>query len=144
MDLDKIKALLDYMGRSRVQEMRVTQDGTTVVIRNAPLHLPASMSLTMDSTNTAVSLDERMKEAAVETKTTVRAPASGIVHQAASPGAPALAEVGAQVEAGQGLCVLEAMKVFTTIPAPFAGVIKCVLFEDGAEVAAGDPLVEIA
>ncbi len=35
------------------------------------------------------------------------------------------------------------MKVFTTIPAPFAGAIKRVLFEDGAEVAAGDPLVEI-
>ncbi|MCZ7911428.1 acetyl-CoA carboxylase biotin carboxyl carrier protein subunit [Agrobacterium leguminum] len=143
MDLDKIKALLDYMGRSRVQEMRVTQDGTTVVIRNAPVHVPASMSSTMESTGTAVALDAGVKEAAVETKTIVRAPAPGIVHQAASPGAPALAQVGAQVEAGYGLCVLEAMKVFTTVPAPLSGAIKRVFFEDGAEVAAGDPLVEI-
>jgi len=144
MDLDKIKALLDYMGRSRVQEMRVTQDCTTVVIRNAPVHVPASMSPTTESTSTAVSLDEGFKIAAADTKTIVRAPAPGIVHQAASPGAPALAQIDAQVEAGQGLCVLEAMKVFTTIPAPIAGTIKRVLFEDGAEVAAGDPLVEIA
>jgi len=144
MDLDKIKALLDYMGRSRVQEMRVTQDGTTVVIRNAPLHAPASISSTKESTGTVVSLADGLKEAAVETKTIVRAPASGIVHQAASPGATALAQINAQVEVGQGLCVLEAMKVFTTIPAPFAGTIKRVLFEDGAEVAAGDPLVEIS
>ena len=144
MDLDKIKALLDYMGRSPVQEMRVTQDGTTVVIRNAPVRASASMSSTMESTDTAVALDESLKDSAVETKTIVRAPAPGIVHRAASPGAPALAQVGAQVEAGHGLCVLEAMKVFTTISAPFAGAIKRVLFEDGAEVAAGDPLVEIA
>lgn len=143
MDLDKIKALLDYMGRSRVQEMRVTQDGTTVVIRNTPLHVPASMSSTMGSTGTVVSREDGLKEEAVETKTIVRAPAPGIVHQAASPGAPALAQIDAQVELGQGLCVLEAMKVFTTIPAPFAGIIKRVFFEDGAEVAAGDPLVEI-
>jgi acetyl-CoA carboxylase biotin carboxyl carrier protein len=144
MDLDKIKALLDYMGRSRVQEMRVTRGGTTVIIRNAPVHPTTSLSSTMESTGNQVSSDEGFRKTTHETETIVRAPAAGIVHRAASPGAPALAQVGLGVEAGQGLCVLEAMKVFTTIPAPFAGTIKRVFFEDGAEVAAGDPLVEIA
>lgn len=69
MDLNKIKALLDYMGGSRVQEMRVTQDGTTVVIRNAPVHPPTSMSSTMASIGTAVSREAGSKEAAVETRT---------------------------------------------------------------------------
>ncbi len=85
MDLDKIKALLDYMGRSRVQEMRVTQDGTTVVIRNAPLRASATMCSPTKSSSTATCLDNDPKNTVVETKTIVRAPAPGIVHQAARP-----------------------------------------------------------
>lgn len=50
---------------------------------------------------------------------------------------------GEPVEVGQALCIVEAMKVFTTISAPFGGIVKRVFFEDGQEVAFGDPLVEI-
>ncbi|UJW74220.1 acetyl-CoA carboxylase biotin carboxyl carrier protein [Rhizobium sp. SL42] len=141
MDLDKIKALLEYVGRSRVAEMRVTQDGTTVVIRNAPAS--AGGSLAAAERDAASGASDHLVTA-FEQKGLVRAPVSGIVHNAASPGAPALAQVGDRVEAGQGLCILEAMKVFTTVPAPADGVIMRVLFQDGQEVAAGDPLVEIA
>jgi acetyl-CoA carboxylase biotin carboxyl carrier protein len=35
------------------------------------------------------------------------------------------------------------MKVFTTVSAPVAGVIKRLFFEDGQEVGFGDPLAEI-
>lgn len=138
MDLQKIKTLLDYVGRSKVAELTVTQDGTTVVIRNAPggeaaSAVPAARSVNSEATPAAASSGQ----------TVLRSPVAGVVHQSSNPGAAPLVKTGDRVEAGQGLCVLEAMKVFTTVPSPVSGVIGRILFEDGADVEAGQPLVEI-
>lgn len=142
MDLDKIKTLLDYMGRSRVTELRVTQDGTTVVIRNSP-RIESEAVTSDNGLGTGLPRFDDGHSNSGESGTVVRAPTSGIVHAAASPGAAPLATLNGPVELGQGLCVLEAMKVFTTVPAPIAGTLARLLFEDGQEVSAGDPLLEI-
>lgn len=51
----------------------------------------------------------------------VRAPMVGTFFRAPSPDAPPFVEVGSLVEAGQPLCVIEVMKLFTTIFAEQAG-----------------------
>ena len=67
----------------------------------------------------------------------VRAPMPGLVLRV-------LAEVGEAVEAGQGLVVLEAMKMENELKAPAAGVVQAVHGVAGAAVAKGDLLVELA
>jgi biotin carboxyl carrier protein len=47
---------------------------------------------------------------------------------------------GQVVTVGQPLCIIEAMKVFSTIEAEVAGTIAEILVVQGAEVAAGQPL----
>lgn len=142
MDLQKIKTLLDFVGRSRVSELTVSDADTTVVIRNPAREAAAKVDIPTPeggelSTVKPASLDDQPPTQLV------RASTSGIVHQSNSPGAAPIVVVGDQVEVGQALCIVEAMKVFTTVSAPFAGVVKRVFFDDGQEVAFGDPLVEI-
>lgn len=133
MDLQKIKTLLDYVGHSNISELTVTQSGTTVTIRREEKGAaPAATAVPAQA------------EAAPGGQTVVRSPVSGVVHQSNNPGAPPLVRAGDRVEAGQGLCVLEAMKVFTTVAAPVSGVVGRILFSDGEEVSSGQPLVEIA
>ena len=55
-----------------------------------------------------------------------------------------LVVVGQQVSAGDGLVVLEAMKMEQTLRASTAGVVEAVLVKPGDVVAPGDTLVEIA
>jgi biotin carboxyl carrier protein len=50
---------------------------------------------------------------------------------------------GDQVEAGQVLVVLEAMKMENTVPAPAAGRVAKVMVEAGRQVQRGDTLVEL-
>ena len=50
---------------------------------------------------------------------------------------------GASVEAAQTLCLIEAMKVFTAIAAPRAGVVEAILAEAGEEVEAGQALFRL-
>lgn len=54
-----------------------------------------------------------------------------------------LVEEGEEVEAGQGLVVLEAMKMENEIQAEHAGTVERILVEPGQAVEGGDPLFEI-
>ena len=59
-----------------------------------------------------------------------------------SPGKPPLAADGAQVKAGDAVCVVEAMKLFNPIKAPAAGKITF-LVEHGKAVTKGQVLATI-
>ncbi|GCA49398.1 biotin carboxyl carrier protein of acetyl-CoA carboxylase [Sinorhizobium sp. KGO-5] len=142
MDLQKIKTLLDFVGRSRVSELTVSDAGTTVVIRkSSPVAVAGSEPHAEESQVFAPpELNDEVQEPDVRI---VRAATMGVLHQAQSPGAAPLIALGDRVEPGQALCIIEAMKVFTTINAPIGGTVKRIFFEDGQEVGFGDPLVEI-
>ncbi len=51
----------------------------------------------------------------------VRSPMVGTFYRAPSPGAPNFVEVGSTVKKGDPLCIIEVMKLFTTIQAEFSG-----------------------
>ena len=68
---------------------------------------------------------------------------AAIVYLSPAPGAPALAPVGAFVEVGATVCVIEAMKVFNEVRAERAGMVEAVLVQSGDEVDAGQPLFRI-
>ena len=70
----------------------------------------------------------------------VTAPLAGLCQLSTAPGAAPFAVTGSPVTAGQTLCLIEAMKVMTSVTAPEAGVIEAVLVSDGAMVEAGTPL----
>ena len=59
------------------------------------------------------------------------------------PSAKAFVEVGSQVEAGDKLLLVEAMKTFNDIVAPRAGTVTAILVEDGQPVEYGEPLLVI-
>jgi biotin carboxyl carrier protein len=54
-----------------------------------------------------------------------------------------LVDVGAQVEAGAGIVVVEAMKMQNEMKSPKAGVVTALNAEAGSTVNAGDVLAEI-
>ena len=68
------------------------------------------------------------------------APNLGTFYRAPKPGAAAYVEIGGRVAAGDEICLIEVMKLFTGVRAEVAGTIVAVLAEDGAMVEAGQPL----
>ena len=71
----------------------------------------------------------------------VTSPMVGTVYMQAEPGAPAFITVGATVNAGDTLLIVEAMKTMNHIPAPQSGTVKRILVGDGDAVEFGAPLV---
>lgn len=75
--------------------------------------------------------------------TLVTAPLVGTFYAAPSPDQAPFVKVGDRVELGQTLCVLEAMKMMSEVPAPCAGTISEVLAQDGDFAPFDTPLFRI-
>jgi acetyl-CoA carboxylase biotin carboxyl carrier protein len=67
----------------------------------------------------------------------------GTAYRAPEPGGKSFVEVGSVVEAGAPLLIIEAMKTMNQIPAPRAGTVVQILFEDAQPVEFGEPLLII-
>jgi acetyl-CoA carboxylase biotin carboxyl carrier protein len=73
----------------------------------------------------------------------VRSPMVGTFYNAPSPDAPPFVEEGQAVQAGDVLCIVEAMKMMNQIEADKSGTIKAVLVENGEPVEFDQPLFSI-
>ena len=74
--------------------------------------------------------------------TPVLAPLNGTFYRSDAPGKPPLAADGAQVKAGDAVCVVEAMKLFNPIKASASGRITF-LAKHGAQVVKGDVVAAV-
>jgi len=70
----------------------------------------------------------------------VRSPMVGTFYASASPDSPAFTEVGKHVNAGDTLCIIEAMKMMNQIEADKSGVIKEILAQNEDAIEFDQPL----
>jgi acetyl-CoA carboxylase biotin carboxyl carrier protein len=73
----------------------------------------------------------------------VKSPIVGTFYESPSPGSPAFVKVGDQVENGQVLCIIEAMKLMNEIECDAAGEIVKRFVQSGQPVEYGQPLFAI-
>lgn len=72
--------------------------------------------------------------------TPVKAPIVGTFYAASSPDAPAFVKVGDAVQAGQVLCIIEAMKLMNEIEAEIGGTVREILVKNAEPVEYGQTL----
>lgn len=127
MDVERLQKIIDWMRHSPLQELHIADgDFRTRLVRGGPaeiIPIPAA--------------------AQPVSGTEITSPSYGIVHLSPAPNADPFVKVGSQVEAGQTLCVIEAMKVFSPIEADKAGTVSAILVAAGAEVSAGQPIFRL-
>ena len=73
----------------------------------------------------------------------LRAPNLGTFYRSPKPGDPPYVEVGQEVAAGAEICLLEVMKLFTTVVARVGGVVREICVADGGMVERDQPLILI-
>lgn len=150
VDLPKIEQLVDLVARSSIAELELTQDGTRIRILKRPDQGASQISAPPASSGNsqAPALDRRDSPApdapaSAITDIVVPAPMHGVFYRAAAPDEPPLVKVGARIEAGQKICIIEAMKTFIGVAAETSGTVLAILAENGEEIEAGQPLFRI-
>ncbi len=160
MDIRKIKKLIELLEESGVAEIEIKEGEESVRIarQSAPgahpaaatpvvTHSPpaAARASAAGSTRSAASPGAPAEEAAAGPvagagEHVVTAPMVGTYYNAPSPGAKPFVEIGEEIQAGQVLCVIEAMKMMNQIESEIAGRIRAVLLNNGEPVEFGQPL----
>jgi acetyl-CoA carboxylase biotin carboxyl carrier protein len=144
-DLSEIEVLREY-GTDDSLNVRVSRTASAAMVPAAPIvqqvatptpHAPAAAAAATESNNTTDASDPASHPGAVT------CPMVGTIYMQAEPGAPAFISTGAQINEGDTLMIVEAMKTMNHIPAPKSGTIKRIFVEDGAAVEFGTPLVII-
>ena len=151
MDLRKLKKLIDLVEASGIAELEITEGEEKVriakSIAGAPMmmaHAPQMMHAAAPAAVPAPPVAAAPAEDAVPEGHIVRSPMVGTFYRAPSPGSKTFAEVGQSVNAGDTLCIIEAMKLLNEIESDQSGVIKAILVENGQPVEYGEPLFVIA
>jgi len=73
----------------------------------------------------------------------VRAPMAGIFYRSSAPDSPAFVEEGDEVQQGETVALIEAMKLYNDVEAPCVGRIEKILAADASRVAADQDLMLI-
>jgi len=73
----------------------------------------------------------------------IESPMVGTYYASSSPDSPPYVSVGTAVRVDSTVCVIEAMKVFTDIPAGISGTVSEVLVKNGQPVEFGQPLFRV-
>jgi len=146
MDTRKIKALIALLEESDVTEIEIHEGEESVRISRHKQVVSAPVAAVMPAAAAPVAAAPVAAEAAAPAKHSgheVTAPMVGTFYRSSSPGAKPFAEVGQQVNEGDTLCIIEAMKMLNQIESDKAGKISAILVENGQPIEYGQPLFVI-
>ncbi len=153
MDIRKIKKLIELLEESNIEELEIREGeesvrisrGSKVVAAPAPTYMaPPPMPVAPAAAPAPAPAPAAEATPAADLGRTVRSPMVGTFYRSPNPGAASFVEVGSKVNAGDVICIVEAMKMMNQIEADKSGVIEAILVEDGEPVEFDQPLVTIA
>ena len=144
MELESIYALMERFERSSISGLELEQNGTrlklekAVAVAAAPAVVAAAVAAPAPAAAPAAGQPAQAEEGEY-----IKAPLVGTFYTAAGPDAAPFVQVGDKVQKGQTVCILEAMKAMSEIPAPMDCVIEEVLLDNGSLAAFDAPLFRV-
>ena len=151
--LEEIARLLALLEAYGLDEIVLEEEGRSLRIRAARQERAAGPMAVSSAAPTLAAPKARRRTAAAapgapspETglpagQVALSSPMMGMFYRADKPGAPPLVDEGDRIAVGQTIGVIEAMKVFSEIPAEHAGTVIAILARDGQLVQAGEPIM---
>ena len=154
MDFKQIQELIKMINKSNIGELTIEQKDFRVTIKQKEEHItqvvsaapvqaaPVQMAVQQPAaTQPAVAADKpKADEAIASNLVTIKSPMIGTFYRKSSPDKPNLAEVGSDINTGQVVCIIEAMKLFNEIESEVKGRIVKVLVDDASPVEYDQPL----
>jgi len=156
VDLVEVERILDFMQKHGLEEFEYERNGLRIRMRKPSSVMPGTFRAIPNSEivvataagqaqgNASPTVKEAPPEQEIsEDLHVVKSPIVGTFYASSSPGAEAFVTVGAHVEVGQVLCIIEAMKLMNEIESDVAGEVARVFVENGHPVEYGEPLFGI-
>lgn len=152
-EIEQIEQLLRFMTEHNLEEfeysrgdlrLRLKKPAVGVAIGSSrPAAMPEIIIPSAVPAAAAAAAPQTSEPRASEDLHLIKSPIVGTFYGSPSPGAEAFVKVGAYVEAGQTLCIVEAMKLMNEIESDASGEVIRIFAENGQPVEYGQPLFGI-
>jgi len=138
-----VAEILKIIDASDCEEVSLDIEGVRLVVRRGenasvgqgnPQSLPTDTSPNTKPVASAPEIIKKTEAPINDGNIAVRAPMVGTAYRRPSPDEDSFVEVGSRVEKGSPLCLIEVMKLFTTIEAPQEGTIAAIHMDDATLV----------
>lgn len=155
MDKKEIQNLIKFVAKSGVAEVKLKTDEFAISIKNVPEQIVTSVPqqvvqaapvaqqvapIAAQPGATQVA-PEKTEEAQDEANyVSVKSPMIGTFYRKPGPGKDVFVNVGDNIEVGDTVCIIEAMKLFNEIESEVAGKVVKILVDDSSPVEYDQPL----
>lgn len=136
MDIRKIKKLIEMLQESDLMEIEVKEGEESVRIMRGGQSLSGANQTLVSAGSNNISLDSTPAtlKAPEESGSSIKSPIVGTFYRKPAPDKPSFVEIGDRVEAGDVVCIIEAMKMMNEIKSEFTGTVTAIKVEDGEPV----------
>ena len=149
MDIRKVKKLMELLEQSGMAEIEIKEGEESVKISrfgNAPLMTPAVYPQPAPAIVTPSNVKTTTMAAdkdSVVSGNLISSPMVGTYYSAPSPSAKPFVTVGQDVNKGDTVAIIEAMKIMNQIETDHSGTVVEILVKDGEAVEFGQALIAI-
>ena len=155
LDHNQLRELIALLGDSDIQELKLEGDDFRLELRrNLPTSqpqvvmqaAPAALAAPLPAAAPAAAAPSVAPPAAPAARgdlVEITAPMVATFYRAPAPGEPAFVELGARINVGQTICILEAMKLMNELEAEVSGEVVEILVENGTPVEFGQVLMRV-
>ena len=137
-----VTELLQRLAAEDVQQLEIRRGGLRVKVskNGAPAAVAAQPAAAPASGGVTVTGPDQQAKGDLPT---VNAPLTGVFYRSPTPQAPPFVQIGAVVNKGDVIALIEAMKLFNEIRSTAGGKVKRIFSENGQLVRAHQPLLEL-
>lgn len=153
VEFGQLEKLLDFMASHGLEEFEYEHAGLRVRLKKAPTSSNAALRTgaapqpmaqgAVPEPHSEIPAAAPAAAAVTEELHIIKSPIVGTFYAAASPGAPPFIKAGDMIQAGQVVCIIEAMKLMNEIEADISGELARTLVENGQPVEYGQGLFAI-
>lgn len=145
MEYEKIKQLLEDMGNSKITSLDIDfPDGTKISMKKETVkEIVCTENKNTEVVNQVKQEDEVAKTCENDNRKIIKAPMVGTFYLKPSPTSEPYVQVGQNINVGDTVCIIEAMKLMNEIESDVCGKVVEILVNDGEPVEYGMPLFAI-
>ena len=137
-----VTELLQRLGAEDVQQLEIRRGGLRVKVSKNGAPVAAAAQTAPAPAKSRVTVTGPEPEAKSDLPT-VNAPLTGVFYRSPTPQAPPFVQIGAIVNKGDVIALIEAMKLFNEIRSTAGGKVLRIFAENGQLVRAHQPLLEL-
>lgn len=151
IDREKIRKLISLVEQNSLTELAVEEEGLSITIKAEAPIAPQVVSMPVAEVAIGVECPSAEAHQAHPTEAPVdeshlfriESPMTGVFYRTPAPDQPHYIEIGDEIEVGQMIGLIEAMKVFSEVPSEVSGIVVDIPAASGKLVQIGDVLAVV-